>query len=58
MVEGIVVAIKLVFAILSFFLTKNSDARKRKREAINQVMKGIEDEDPSEITAGFDSLNR
>ena len=55
---GIVVAMKLVFAILSFFSEKNSARRKRKAHAIKQVIQGIEDEDPSIITSGFDNLNK
>jgi hypothetical protein len=54
---GIVVAMKLVFAILSFFMEKNSEKKKRKRAGIDKVLKGIEDEDPSSITAGFDNIN-
>lgn len=53
---GIVVAMKLVFAILSFFTEKNSAKKKRKRHALKQVLKGIEDEDPSVITSGFDNM--
>lgn len=58
MMAGIVVAIKLVFAILSFFIEKNSDVKKRKRAGIEQVLKGIDDEDPSAISAGFGNINR
>lgn len=55
--EGIVVAIKLVFAILSFFFEKNAEKKKRKSAAVKKILKGIDDEDPSAITAGFDNLN-
>ena len=58
MIEGIVVAIKLVFAILSFFFEKNAERKRRKKAALDKILKGIEDEDPSEITAGFDNMHR
>ena len=58
MIEGIVLILKLIFAILSFFLEKDAIVKTRKREALEKILKGIEDEDPSAITAGFDNINR
>ena len=58
MIEGILIALKLIFAVLSFLFEKNSDTKKRKKAGIEQVLKGIEDEDPSAISAGFGNINR
>jgi len=50
--------IKLVVLLLSFWFEKDRAKKKQKREALKQVIEGIEEEDPSKITAGFDKVNR
>ena len=54
---GIVVAIKLVYAILSFLFERNSAKRKRKQEALKEAFDGIKDKDPSAVTAAIDDIN-
>jgi hypothetical protein len=49
---------KLLLLVLGYLFSRNSAERKRKEEAIEQICKGIDDNDTSAITSGFDSVHK
>jgi hypothetical protein len=57
MLAGIGAALQIIWGVLSFFLEKNSDKKKRKKEALKGAFDGIEAKDPSAVTAAINDLN-
>jgi len=54
----VLVFAKLLLLILGYVFSRNSVERKRKGEAIEKICKGIDDNDTSAITSGFDFLHK
>lgn len=52
------VALKLFLMVFSVRLEKNKKKQAFKKEGLQNVLTGIEADDPNIITAGFDKLNR
>jgi len=50
--------LKVILLVISWLFDKNKADKKRKGEALKQIVDGIEKEDASMITAGFDKVNR
>lgn len=51
-------ALKILFALFNFFNEKDKETKKAKRRALQKILDGVESNDPSAVTAGFDNLNR
>lgn len=49
---------KVLALVLGWWLEQNSTAKKQKAEALAKIIKGVDEDDPSSINAGFDELNR
>jgi hypothetical protein len=52
------IVIKLIGLVLSWWFEKDKAVKKRRAEGLKQVIDGIETEDPSLITAGFDKVRK
>ena len=57
-VEGIVVLLKLIFAIFGWWKERDDATRKAKQEALNVVLTAIHAGDRTGITSAFDQLNQ
>ena len=51
------IILKLIGTILGWWFEKNKAVKKRRAEGLKQVIDGVEADDPSLITAGFDKVN-
>jgi hypothetical protein len=51
-------ALKIIWAVLSFLLDKDKERKAKRKEALKEIFDGVEKDDPSAITSGFDRLNR
>ena len=58
MIEAIVLVLKLIFGVFSFMSENRTQKRRKKKEALKEILDGVEKKDPSAVTAGFDNLNR
>lgn len=58
MIATILVVIKMVAAIFSMWRERDVYKKKVKKEALQEVLDGIEKRDSSAITRGFDRINR
>jgi hypothetical protein len=58
MIEGIVIALKIIWAVIAFFGEKNAERKKKRKDALKEIFDGVDEKDPTRITAGFDRLNR
>lgn len=57
-IEGAVVVLKIIWAIISFFQEKSQEKKKAKGEALKEILDGVEKRDPSAITIGFARFKR
>jgi hypothetical protein len=48
---------QLILLIFSKWLEHDAEKKKAKQEAVNTVIEGIKNNDPSQITEGFSSIN-
>ena len=48
----------IIIGLWKFFTSRARAEQKRKEDAANEIKQGINENDPSKITGGFDSLNR
>lgn len=57
-VTGVVTLLKLLWLFFSAQRERNLTKKRLKKEALNEVVAGIKEHDPSRITRGFDRANR
>lgn len=57
-VMSIMTAFKLFSQILSLFSEKDKKIRKKKADALKEITNGIENDDPSLVSTGFDRIRR
>lgn len=55
---GIKYAMAFLFKLANLWMEKNSEKSKAKAEAINEAVKGLDQRDPSAITAALDKFRR
>jgi len=48
----------IVIGLWKYFTSKARVKQKRKEAAANEIKQGMDENDPSKITGGFDNLNR
>jgi hypothetical protein len=48
----------IAIGLWKYFMGKARAEQKRKEDAANEIKQGIDENDPSKITGGFDNLNR
>jgi hypothetical protein len=48
----------IAIGLWRYFTGKEKEKQKKKQEAANDIKQGVEENDPSKITGGFDRLNR
>ncbi len=54
--KRLTVFIKLIVVILGFFISKNKEKNEKRKEAVQQVLQGVDSGDTSLITIGFSKL--
>jgi len=54
----VLVVLKVLALILSIWTESNAEKKKKKEAALKEVLNGIKNDDDSQVTAGFDSINR
>lgn len=57
-ITGIKYALALFFKLANLWVEKNSEKSKAKAEAINEAIQGLDQRDPSAITAALDRFRR
>jgi hypothetical protein len=48
----------IVIGLWKYLSGKERAKQKRKEDASNEIKQGVDENDPSKITGGFDNLNR
>lgn len=54
----IISVLSIAIGLWKHFTSKAREKQKRKDEAGNEIKQGMDKDDPSAITGGFDALNR
>jgi len=55
---GLKYALALLFKLADLWFEKNTEKSKQKAEAIHEAVKGLDERDPSAVTAALDRLRR
>ncbi len=57
-VMAVAIGLRILYLLLSYFFEYNSQKRKQKYQALQEVKDGLKEDDHGKIIAAFDSINK